>query len=482
MKNRKPKRLYALGVVGVFALSALASCSSDDKSSTDTNSGGGGTNNSAAPTTSKAKIDVGVPLSIAEASKIAIDTLGAIKVPEGATVRGINGKVITIGGVATAKDPNGTELFPGVCDGAKARLERANREGGVNGYTFKYVGCADDGQNPSNTQQQVQQKVEKDNVFALIPYTSVVGKNAEYLSGKHVPYFGWGINAADYCGWNDKQFGFAATMAISCTTAMPGKAFFSSVGLETYLQGVKKDPKGLKVAFVGANQSASAVSINAFRQIGLNLGMDVVYAKTPIPDTTSPPLTDYTPVAQEIISSGAQVAIMPLSSTGSVLGLIGALKKGGYTGDTLIFFADSRLGPLAPQLDKVYAATGNYGVGSFDSPQFQQVKADLAAIDSKASYDASGTLTSYVSADLFLTALATVKGDLTTEAISHAINDGLEYPALGNLVCATSWPAGHVVAANCQAMIQFDGATKTLKPVVDIKGEGYGHDYLFPLG
>src|SRR2546427_10997911 len=67
-------------------------------------------------------------------------------IQKGSTVRGINGKVITIDGVvAQAQGPdNPVDPFPGMCEGAQARFDRANKKNEVKGYTFKYGKCYDD--------------------------------------------------------------------------------------------------------------------------------------------------------------------------------------------------------------------------------------------------------------------------------------------------------------------------------------------------
>jgi ABC-type branched-subunit amino acid transport system substrate-binding protein len=422
-------------------------------------------------------VSVGQALSSEQANQIAIDQLGAIKVPDGATKRGVNGKVITIGGVGTVLGASGTELFPGMCDGAKARFERANREGGVNGYTFDYVGCTDDGENPTRNRDAVQEMVESKQVFALVPFTSGVSNQGAYLNEKRVPYFGWGVSP-DYCGWNDRQFGFSVTSAISCTTATGDKAFFSSVGMETYLKGTNKKPADVKVAFAGTEDHASKVSINGFKNIGTALGLEVVYAGTPLPGSGSPPLADYTPLALELVASGANLIAIP-TAPGPLFSIIGALRANGYTGDIQMFFADDRLSVMANALDGVYAMTPNFGSPVFTSSQYDQIATDLKAIGSTAPNAGAGTQTSYAGADLLIQAIGKVKGDLTTEAVSAAINGGMTYGPLGNVMCQSTWPASHVVPSNCASLVRFEGATSSIKPVVDL-GD-YGQTYQFPL-
>ncbi|WP_007514094.1 ABC transporter substrate-binding protein [Pseudofrankia saprophytica] len=451
------------GLAGVAALVAavtFASCSST------TDNG-----------TSSAPVDLGTPMDAAAASKLAIEKAGPIQFATGSTVRGVNGKVITIGGVADVKDTTGIENFPGVCDGAKARFERANREGGVNGYTFSYVGCADSGGDPTKSKDAVTEMVEDKKVFGLVPFTATVSTVGDYLNDKHVPYFGWGISN-DYCGWNNRQFGFSITQSVACTGVLPGQTFYSSAGLESYLAGAGKKPVDVSAAFVGLGAAASENSVKSFAKMAVGLGMKAPYAKSPIPGPGAPPLSDYTPIARDIIASGANL-VASTTAPGTIFPLVAALRSSGYTGDILIYFADPRLAPLADQLDGVYAMTPNFGSGVFPSATFKQIDADLKAVGSQADASASGTLTSYGAADLFLKAFAKINGSVTTEALAKVLNSGFDYPALGNALCGSTWPAGRLLGNDCAAIVRFDGPKKTIEPIKDL--QTFGHEYLFPL-
>jgi ABC-type branched-subunit amino acid transport system substrate-binding protein len=380
-------------------------------------------------------------------------------------------------GSPTFKDPTGIENFPGVCDGAKARFERANRDGGVNGYTFQYVGCTDSGSDTTRTRDAVHEMVEDRKVFGLVPFTAAISNTGDYLNQQHVQYFGWGI-CTDYCGWNDRQFAFSITGSLGCAGVVPGSTFFSSVGLASYLASSGKKPADVRTAVVGRSVDASRLSVLSFEKIGVGLGMKVPYAKSPIPGPGAPPLADFTPIARDIISSGANLVALTIPPA-TLFPVIAALRSAGYTGDTLMFFADERLAALATQLDGVYSMTSNFGSSLFPSTSFDQVKADLKAIGSTAPVSGSGTLTSYGSADLFLSAFAKIQGPVTTEALTKVLNSGFEYKQLGNVMCGSSWPDFHVLASNCAAMVRFNGANKAIIPLHDLTE--FGQEYLFPL-
>src|ERR1700722_5960494 len=130
--------------------------------------------------------------------------LPAYKPVKGATTRGINGHVITIGGVATVT-AGGETISLGACEGAKARFQLANQQGGVDGYTFNYVGCSDDGYSATTSLQDVENLVNNQHAFAVIPYSSYAQSGAPaFLNSQNVPFFGWG--AVNYCGWKNYNY------------------------------------------------------------------------------------------------------------------------------------------------------------------------------------------------------------------------------------------------------------------------------------
>jgi len=459
MRSRRARAGLA-GTAALAAAVAFAGCSST-------------TDNGSAP----APVQLGTPMAAAAASKLAIEKAGPIQFATGNTTRGVHGKTIDIGGIADVKDPSGIENFPGVCDGAKARFERANREGGVNGYTFNYVGCTDSGADPTKSKDAVTEMVEDKKVFGLVPFTASVSTVGDYLSEKHVPYFGWGIST-DYCGWNNRQFGFSIVGAVACSNVIPGQTFYSSAGVESYLVATGKKPADVSAAFVGAGVAAGENSVKSFAKIAVGLGMKAPYAKLPIPGPAAPPLSDYTPIARDIIASGANL-VATTTPPATIFPLVAALRSSGYTGDVLIYFADPRLAPLADQLDGVYAMTPNFGTSVFPSATFTQIGADLKAIGSAADAGASGSLTSYGSADLFLKAFAKIDGPVTTEALAKVLNSGFDYPPLGNALCGTTWPAGRILGNDCAAVVRFDGDKKAILPIKDL--QTFGHEYLFPF-
>jgi ABC-type branched-subunit amino acid transport system substrate-binding protein len=438
-----------------MSLLALTACGSGGNSAN-----GSDSNNTAAAAS-------GTLLSPDEAGKTLVAALGALPQQQGNTTRGIHGKVITIGGVGT-DTRSGQHTLPGLSDGAKARFARANREGGVNGYTFNYVGFTDDAGQPDKAQQGVQNLVEGKQVFAVVPYASGAGAVGDYLNKNKVPYFGW--LSQDYCGWADKPYAFSVLGQSSCAQVVPGKIVGSTSGLEAYLKASGKKPSDIKLALYGSSDAFTKPAMAATAAGAAALGIRVVYNVADLPSTTEPPLTDFTPIATRIIQSGANVVIANTSPP-ATLGVTGALKSNGFQGDYVLTFAAEALLQNPATAQTVDGAYGTIGTGSiaFGADKVQQVTDDLRAIGSQAPVDGLGTVTTYWAADLFIQALKQVKGDLTAEKLADVLNlGGFTDQAIPGLTCAQVWPTGKALSASCGAAIMYDARSKKLQPKVEL--------------
>jgi ABC-type branched-subunit amino acid transport system substrate-binding protein len=404
--------------------------------------------------------------------------MGPLNPVQGDTVRGIQGKVVTIAGVADVT-AGGELANPGACAGAQARFARADREGGVNGYTFKYVGCSDDQTSPSVTQQAVQTAVLKDKAFALVPL-SAYELNAKVLTEQHVPFFAGAAYGAAYCGWNDSPYGFSYSWAAGCllSPSLPNKEFLGSFDIDGYAHTLPASEQGknIKWAFVANNIPVAKNIMTAFGEVAKSEGMTVAYDGVPIPGPTSPPLSDYTPIAQDIIHSGANVVLLAVGGA-SAFGLDAALKANGYTGaiEATIGYDDPSV-LSNPQLTKIVeGAIAVNAWGGVAGPGIDQIASDLKAINSKVSATASSTLWSYGAADFFLSAFAKVQGPMTAEKLTNLINGGFSYPGIPDTLCPSQWPAAHYIQSNCASAVKIgpNGTTTTVLPLGT-----YGANYL----
>ena len=455
LKERASRGAIILGVVLTISILLLASSASP----------------SMAATSSGSSLQKLPPGSI---NATVNETMGKLKVATGSTTRGVNGKTITIEGIASVTQ-GGSPQFPGVCDGAAAAFAAANRQGGVNGYKINYIGCHDDGTVEATANQLTQQAVDQNHVFAIVPYASLVGTTT-LLNTDHVPYFGVGFNFAAFCGWNGVQFGFSVLSAEACLGSANGSTIYSDVSLASYLEAKKISGSSVRVAFVTQQLPGNEASLKIETLLAEHLGMKVVYAKAPIPGPESPQLTSYAPIAQQIVSSGANF-VVDLASGESVLGVAGALKEASYTGGYLQFtITDSAylsVSAVAQALNQAYGQPPQVGSTAFPSKNLAVIARNLKAIGAKPQINL-GTLSSYASATLFLAALKRVTGTLTTEKVAAVLNNGFSYPGIPTAVCPSIWPAAHVAASSCSSMVQINGSR--LKPILRLGT--WGSDYL----
>jgi hypothetical protein len=410
----------------------------------------------------------------------------------GNTTRGVNGKEITVAGIVAQKqgvdDP--TDPFPGMCEGARARFARANRDNELpRGYTIKYGECYDDESTPATFGARARQAVEQDQAFALVPVTSqgFLPDSGNYLTQRKVPYFGYAF-MPPYCGYNF-PYGFATGGTVSCDAlTAEGKGAANDILIGSYLAAVNKKPSEVKVAGIAEDTTAGRPGIEIVKTGVESAGAEMVYAEAPLPFSDDPP-GGYRPFAQAMIQSGANL-MMIVTSVGKVQKMIDALRQAGYTGDIMNFvYSDDRvfLSPALKQtLDKVYTVSPIVGASGDGGSGYEQIANDLksAGINSVGKVVptpvtpttiTTGTAYGYGSADFFLDALATTireKKKVTAENLANTINDGYEYEGVGNAVGPSYWPSGHIIATPTGSAIQADvtanggkGAWKVVVPL-----------------
>jgi branched-chain amino acid transport system substrate-binding protein len=474
-RTRIPKRLQVVAGIGVLIL-GLAACSSSSGSG----SGGGGSaagssaassgsGSSAAPSGSTAN-PTGV-LTSDEAGAVILKQLGALPVLTGDTVRGIVGKVVTVGSVATDTKA-GQHTQPGICDGAKARFARANKEGGVNGYTFNYVGCSDDTAAPGPAQQEVQDLVESKKVFAIAIFNSATGNLGSYFLDNKVPYFGY--LGVDYCGWADKAYGASITGESACANPLPGKTIVNTAAITAFLKASGKKASDIKFALYANSDPYGKAGLAGMKAAAEAVGIKVVYAVADLPSATEPPLTDFTPVASKLIATGANL-VWSGTTAPATLGVTAALKSNGYTGTLFWGQATSSLlndPGTAATVDGMWATTTTGSLAFGDAP-LSQLAADFKAINSTYPIDGFGAIGAYEAADLMIQAMAKVSGPLTAEKLMNVINQGgFTYTGIPSVTCTQSWPAGRVLAPACAGVVVYDAAAKKLDSKLPLQNIG----------
>jgi ABC-type branched-subunit amino acid transport system substrate-binding protein len=355
--------------------------------------------------------------------------------------RGITDTSITIGGLAYLTSPNGSSMA-GTNEGAKARFERANAEGGVNGRKINFIGTLDDGQDPSRNSQQAQVLVDQKKVFAAVP---VMSSNTNYLDTfcqKTVPFFGWGFNTA-YCG---NVLGFGIT---GCQFAAGG------VTQNSFADEIKSMFGGVEgkhtIAFIGIDNDSARAGITALSQAASAAGLDVVYDKSPVPLAG---VVDATPIVNAVMTSnngGPPDVVFHVTDLQSIIKIASGLKGAGFTGKQISPIYDPRLAgvkdleglysnvPWMPAVDGTYA------------PNKQMID----DVNKYAPGTALGlaTMAGYWAADMFINAAQKTGRDLNLNTLLKTLNGGDFSNYVPDVLGQSRWPLNHLVGTPCTSTV-----------------------------
>lgn len=369
-----------------------------------------------------------------------------------AEVRGVTDTEITIAGLGPLTSQQGG--YPGVDTGAKARFERANREGGIAGRKIKFIGFEDDGEDPSKNLDLARQLVQQDNVFAVSPAVgqSWLPPTTDFLQQNEVPFVGWGVMPG-FCG-NSFGFGFDG-----CSVNPDPKV--ANTGMTQGIVELEGLGEGSTVAVQSFDNEAGRASKIQVEATLKAAGIDVVYSDAKIPTTD---VADFTPFVQKIMTSAdgdAPDAVLMMTQFTNSIGLTGALKAAGYEGATMNYVTytpellDSK--QVADSLDGTYVLA-KLLPQEFGGTAIEQMKEDLKAIGED---EEIGTFTSvgYWSADVTIQMLEKVGRDLTPETFDEVINGGFIYEPQGEPfgIGPVEFPRDHDQAMPCGAILQVEG-------------------------
>ncbi|MGW2562356.1 ABC transporter substrate-binding protein [Streptomyces sp. NPDC001514] len=365
----------------------------------------------------------------------------------GASARGVTADSIKVGGIVSMTTASGyskkdTDL------GARARYDRANAEGGVNGRRIEYLGAEDDGQDPARNLAAARKLVQQAKVFAVAPMSSVTFSGADFLEQQKVPTFGWGT-LPSFCG-PKHIYGFNG-----CLVPMPGGTLNQTwpEGLGSVLGGTK----GKSVALIAADSDAGKFGIRTFTQGFTAAGYTVSYAKAVVP-AASPP-SDWSAYTKEILRSNggkAPDAVVSVMQTPYNIGLFTALKRSGFKG-VISDPTDYDPGLLTKDATR-QALDGVHVLLQFEpfestSPAMQQFKEDIRkAAGGKDVPLNMHMMTGYMSADLFLAIAEKAGKDLTVESFQNAAST---FSDKGTLVGDRAEPKGQKQSFGCGALVQL---------------------------
>jgi branched-chain amino acid transport system substrate-binding protein len=376
----------------------------------------------------------------------------------GGAARGVTATDVTIDEVVSLTSAQGAALS-GFDMGVKARIEAANRQGGVAGRKIKIANVYDDGSDAGKNLDAVKKSVQADKAFAVIGAGPVMlPQSTDYLEQNQVPFVGWGFMPG-YCG---TKFGFGFNGCLS------GNKFGNKSLVNSMADGLGKPVSALKWALQSGDDQAGQTGNKQYAFLITSQGGQVVYNKSDIPTQTQ--TTDYTPFAQAIMSAKPDVVIVG-TAFGDAVALTGTLRGKGFTGALMNYVAYVP-GLLQASAQVAQALEGAYVNAQIppqetQTPAVKLIETDLTAIGEKPFITLGGAI-GYWSADVLVHMLAKVGQNLTPSSFESTINGGFTYtPDQSGGIGTLEYPKAHDQAVPCASLIQIKGGK--FVPVIPFK-------------
>jgi ABC-type branched-subunit amino acid transport system substrate-binding protein len=375
--------------------------------------------------------------------------VGGASAPKAVTID----KTINVGGIGLAKTyANDAPV------GAQARLERANKDNEVKGYTFSYKGFADDNNDPNTALSESRRLVSQEGVVAIVPDVSIVPPT-DYLTQSQIPSFGPGYSVS-YC-----PTGAAATRwafgIYGCLIPESPKQVPNSQWVQLKKALAAKGIKNPTAALIGTDSTSGTVSVAGSASGAQAAGFKVVYAKGSYP---APPTVvgDYTPYAQALMTSNngnpPDVVYSSIPAT-NALQLFGLMKGQGYTGTVLSpFYSNLLLKSL--QGDYVFVQFSGF---ESNTPAIQQMLSDVNSFK-PGTPQTIGLVGGYYAADMFVQAVkAALKSNKTlTTASIQKVMQNYSYTVKG-AIGPTNWPSAFSIGNGCSTLLyDADGTAFTI--------------------
>lgn len=365
--------------------------------------------------------------------------------PGSGLARGVTPTSVKVGCV------NLNAYFPNPDAAYRARFDRANAEGGINGRKIDFLGCNDDGGSADTNLAITKRLVEQDQAFAVMQFsTFATPQVTDYLNQNEVPFYGWGFTPG-FCGtrWG---FGFNGCVVSNGVTSLPFGFAFTANNYMLPASGLAY--ADMKVAFIGSDNDSSRSSFDDAEKVLEADGGTTVYNKSLVPLAG---VSDFTPYVRPALAEkpNAIVLNVGLAAVGQVTS---ALKAGGYTGP---IFNSSAYQPGLPDSQPALAAAleGSYSVSQTPpveqkTPFNEQMAKDFQAENVPLS---QATVYGYAQADMLLSQIAAAGADLNTKTFDDAVNGG-SYTYTSSSPggpASIAFPAGHFTQADCAAAMQL---------------------------
>jgi branched-chain amino acid transport system substrate-binding protein len=358
--------------------------------------------------------------------------------------RGVTATSIRVGGL-------GDSLFYGGADiGARARFQRANADGGVNGRTIDYVGFTDDGGDPASDTAAAASLARPGGVFAVVPAVAPDLAGASVLVKRQVPYFGWALSS-NFCG-TALGFGFTGCQVSSGST--------SNVWGLLVRQAFGPGPQstGKTAAILTESTPSGEYELRALKAGLAAARLTVVSAASSLP---VPAIADYSTIAGGVLTSagGHQPdSVFVVGSASSVLGVQQALRAASYVGVfTNVLEYDPNL--VAPASGAFVAIQTAATETAPQNPAMQQLITDVRKVAPDQPID-QAVVAGYFSADLFLDAVKQAGKHLTVARLVQVANR-ITY-RVANTVGPTTFPAAHDQPTPCGSLVASNGVAFTV--------------------
>lgn len=381
-----------------------------------------------------------------------VGALAATGVANGATgarvssVRGVTDTTINVAGLSQGSQFSAAEMKTG----ATAAFNQVNNSGGVFGRKINYVESADDKGDPTTNLSEAQRLVQQDQVFAVVPaLTPVMDQAAQFFAQQHVPFFGWGIDHG-FCN-NPYAFGFTGCIVPPPNITTTGTTWGALIATYFKNHGSPGGAAGKTAAVISEDNDTGKTGAIVIGSQAKKAGFKLVFQKSDLPAT---PPGDYSPYVNELMTSnkGQQPdVIFVTTSVQNTLNLPGKLVQAGFKG---ILTNAVLYDPRAVSLMK-----GNSVFTQFSIPEdtgnaaMQKVVANLK--NAGATTITQPMLSSYFSADAFVSVLKKVGKNLTPEALAKTIaNFTYEIPGV---VGPTKYPASKTLGSPCGLLAFSDG-------------------------
>lgn len=376
----------------------------------------------------------------------------------GGDARGVTGDSIKVGGLSTVQPPGGQPPFPGLDDGAKARIERANRDGELK-HKIEFIGVKDDAADQATNAKEAKDLVLNDKVFAILPFvTQVAAGSGDFLNEEKVPFIGWGFTPSSCT-----KYGVGDTGCIG-----PG-AELLDLSLSKPLADLLGGGEGKTAVVFAENYAGSSDNLDNMVKVFESAGFDVVLADGSLPPDTAGPVTDFSPYVQKVMTAddGNPPDLMVNNTNfGNAIGVTGALNAAGFKG-AQVNYVSYVPGLLEAAPDLAQALEGSYivqqGTGAqvAGGPSWDQIASDLEEVGAE-SFVQLGTIHGYASADMFIQVIKKLEDEdkeITPENFAAVFDSDWSYPGLEGAIGEAEFPGSRTSANNCSSTVQVkDGA------------------------